>query len=245
MNLYTICTKDESLYELQSIYGVKFQDYSMNDYNYFMDIAKKHYIHRLFSWYETDMSDSDSGTINDNYPINYTNIVIKDNELYGVLVKTKGMFPKYYLLEFEKKHKRVTLGGGYNDLDYDWWIKDKDISNLDTLNVSSNYVIIYEKISYDNNKLSYYEREIIGFLQRDCIIKNDCIIGLKYEDDTLHEFIFSDKDSFIQKHITENGQFKSVINMKLVEINEEFLNMNIIDVTYKDFTKGNFKLLDL
>lgn len=246
MNLYTICDKSESLIDLKSIYGVKFQNYSMEDYIKFIEIAKKHYIHRLFYWYETDMSDSDSGSVSDDYPINYTNFVIKDNNLYGVLVKTRGSYPEYFILEFEKKHFKVALGGGYNDRDYDWWIKDKDLKNLDTLNISSSYVLLCEKIYYDNDKIFSYERDIIGFFQENCIIENNSIIGLKYKiNGKSHEFIFTNEDSLFERLTDENGVYKTVINIKLVKLDEEFLNMNIYGVSYDDFKKGNFKLLDL
>lgn len=51
MNLYTICNKNESIIDLSSTDCVNFQNYSMNEYNKFIEIAKKHYISRVFSWY--------------------------------------------------------------------------------------------------------------------------------------------------------------------------------------------------
>ena len=245
MKLFSDCNKKNSLFNLNSSIGVNFKDYSMDDFNRFMETAKKHYVKRLFSWYETDMSDSDSGNIFDYFSINHTNMIIKDNDLYGVLVKTRGMFPLYYLLNFKTKHTQAALGGGYNSLDYDWWIMDNDLNNLDTLNVASNYVLLYEKISYNKDKLSFYSRDVISFLQQDCIIENNAIVGLKYEDDNLFEFKFLDKNSLIKKIVKEDGNHKSITNMKLVQINKEFLDMNIFDVTYEDFKKGNFKLLDI
>ena len=245
MKLYTICSKEESLIDLKSTQGVKFQEYSMKDYEFFIEIAKKYYIQRYFSWYETDMSDSDSGSITDYYPINYNNMVVKDNKLYGVLVKTRGSLAEYYLLDFEKKQMSAALGGGYNDLDYDWCIKDNSFTNLEAINVSSNYILLCEKIAYNGSKLYSYEREVVGFLPQDCIIKNGCIIGLSYKNDSLLEFIFSNEESLTKKTETKNGKFKNITNIKLVKLDEKFLNKNIKEVSYNDFKKGNFKILDL
>lgn len=247
MNLYTICDKNKSLIDLKSIHGIKFQDYSMDDYNKFIEVAKKHYVSRLYHWYETDLNDSNSGDVRYDYPIIYTNMVIKDNKLFGVLVKATGSYSdsEYYILEFNKKHEHAYLDGGYNVYSYDWWIKDKDLDNLDTLNASSNYALLYEKISYKDDKIYSYERNVIGFLQEDCIIKDGSIIGLSYKNDDLYEFIFSNKDSLIQKKVIGSNKYKTEINMKLVELNEKFLDMNITNITREDFKKGNYKMLDL
>lgn len=241
MKLFTVCKNSESLYDLKASIGVKLQEYSVNDFYAFYEKAKKHYICRRFYWYETDMSDSDSGTIYDLYPINHTNMVIKDNSLYGVLVKTRGMFPEYRIVEFSKCHKEAALGGGYNKLDYDWWIKDNDKEKEEELNVSSSYVLLCEYIGYQNGKISSYMRDVVGFLPNDCIIENGCVVGLKYKYDKNYEFIFKDADSLTNESVSEDGDTKSVRKKKLVKIDGQLLEKNIFDVTWDDFKKGRSK----
>ena len=195
MKLLTICDKEQSILN-GLMEGVNFNDYTMDDYKRFMETAKKYYVSMRHYWYETDMSDHDSGTRYKDFSINNSNMIIKDNELYGVLVSTFAMFPKFKILKLENKHTSLALGGGYNSDDYDWWLKDNDMTNLDTLEVSLKYILIKEKkvyITLNNNKqLSRIERDVIGFIQDNCIVEDGKVIGLSHGKS---RFIFDDKES--------------------------------------------------
>ena len=198
MKLYTICNNENSLFDIKESYGINLKEYSLNDYLTFMNEAKKFYIIRLFSWYETDMSDRDEGSIIDHYTINYNNMIIKDNKVIGVLVKTRGMFPKYRVVEFKTEHKQLVLGGGYNSLDYDWWIKEIEPKDSHLIDALSKYVVVDEYFSYEKDKLSMYLREVINFSPSSCIVENNEVLGFKYDE---HEYLISDKRTHLHKTI--------------------------------------------
>jgi len=246
LKLLTICEKSESLYKLNEFLGVKLEEYSWDEYLAFNDICKKYYVSRKFYWYETDMSDNDSGTIYDDYPINYSNMIINNGKLHGVLVSTRAFFPDYFILEFEKGHKEAALGGGYNSLDYDWWIKKHENKDQEFINITSKYVLVKQKITYDNGTLSTYIRDIIGFLSDSLIVEDNNIIGLKYveNDSNLYEFIFSNKDTFLVKNVCKDGTYETTYTYTLIELNKAFLDNHITNVTYDDFKNGNYKILD-
>lgn len=240
MKLYTICDKENSLFDIKESYGVNLKDYSVKEYLNFMNDVKKLYIVRLFSWYETDMSDRDEGSIIDHYTINYNNVIIKDDKLFGVLVKTRGMFPKYRVVKFETEHKELALGGGYNSLDYDWWIKEIESKDSHLIDALSKYVVVEEYFSYEKGKLSMYLREVVNFAPRLCIVENDEILGFNYDE---HEYLISDKRTHLHKTTSENGENKSIKIRQLMLIDEEFLNKNILDVNYDLFSKGEYKIM--
>lgn len=240
MKLYTICPEKESLFK--NIDNLNFEEYTMADYNKFVEEVKKYYISSRFYWYETDMSDSDSGTVYRSFPINYTNMIIKDNELYGVLVNTNGIFKEHYVLKLKDKHVEAHLGGGYEVLDYDWDLKEKDSSKPYLIDISQKYVMVYETFSYLKGKLSLYRREIVGFFPIDCILKDDKVIGLKYRNSSDElDFLFDDRKTYTHKIVTGDDSSKTVRLFTFVEVNEEFLEKNILKVTSSDFSKGNFK----
>ena len=210
--------------------------------------VKNKYVKAYHSWYETDMSDSSSGSNSKTFPINHTNIVIKDNEIYGVLVKTFGMFPKYLIFPLDKEKCSVELSGGYESDYYEWKYENYDLENIITYETSKKYVLIKENINYqikDNNKeIALYLREVIGFNQNDCIVKNNKVVGLKYDS---HEFIFDNPDSLKieETNISSypNYKYEKHTLYKLLIINESLLKENIFDITYNDFSEGNYKIL--
>ena len=75
MKLYTLCDKANTYIDTNTSFGIIKEEYSYSDYLKFVEDAKKYYVHMHRYYYETDMSDSDSGTIYDDYPINYSNMI--------------------------------------------------------------------------------------------------------------------------------------------------------------------------
>ena len=245
MKLYTVCKGNQSVFKLNLADGVKPEEYSEADYRRFMETVKKHYVSRRFYWYSTDMSDSDSGTIYDSYPINQTNMVIKDNKLFGVLVTTRAMFPDYYFLDFKGAHAKAALGGGYSDLDYDWWIKEHDSENEAMLDVLAKYLLITERICYQNDKLSSYTRRVIGFMPDDAIVEGGNIVGFRNEDgDEIYEFMLSDRDSLVKRSTNVDGSYKTNYVRALVKVSPELLDANIFNVPYTSANQGGFEILD-
>ena len=237
MKLLTYCNKAESIYDLGT-HGVKLCDYTAEECHGFLDAMIGKYVSRLFYWYETDMSDSDSGTRRDNFPINYTNLVIKDKKPFAVLVTTCGMFPKYRLLNIKKGHEEAALGGGYNSLDYDWWIKDKDASDVEALRISSSYVYVYEKTVYQKGKYKSCEREVIGFMPEACVRRDGKIAALSLGEEILE---IDGADERIDTSEKIEDEFRSVRLGKLVRLTDEFMESSVYDVTYLDGRDGKIK----
>lgn len=248
MKLYTYCNEKECDIKCYNSGAVKLIEYTYDDYNRFIKKVKSKYIKAYHSWYETDMSDSDSGSNCKSFPINHTNIIIKDNKIYGVLIKTFGMFPKYFIFPLEKEKYAVELSGGYDSDYYEWKYENYDLESVNTYEASLKYLLIIENISYqikDNNKeISLYLREVIGFVQSDFIVKNNKVIGLKYDN---HEFIFDNPDSLrIEKtDISSYPDYscEKYTLYKLVIIDELLLEQNIFEITYDNFKNGNYRII--
>ena len=67
MKLYTYCSQNDGEIKCKNDCGVKLENYSTSDYKRFMKEASKNYIRYFHSWYDTDMSDSDSGSDSSEY----------------------------------------------------------------------------------------------------------------------------------------------------------------------------------
>lgn len=238
MKLYTYCNANEADIKINGV-GVKFENYSYSDYQKFLNIAKNYVVKRIYSWYETDMSDSDSGTITDYISINYANMVIKNNELYGVIVKTRDYTPKYRIVEFKTKHVQGAYGGGYSENDYDWFILDNKTNNLAILN----YALIVEEIFYDHGEIGNYKREVFGFLDDDAIIIDGELIGFKNNFDLNSKFILADESTHFIETGAKTGNYRTIKKFRLVNLTENYLENAVFEVTYNDFKTGNYKLL--
>ena len=245
MKLFTYCETKEATYlcdDKQN--GVKLKEYSYEEYLRFMDSCKKYFVSHYHTWYETDMSDKDEGTTSERFSINYSNMIIKDNEVYGVLVKTTNMFPRYYILVLEKKHKGVELGGGYEEDSHDWLLKEHCIDET-----SYEYILINEQINISINKTNYlekisgYTRKIVGFLGENLIYNNGKLVGFKYG---THNFIIDDEATWISKINKENQNSSSIekfisINT-LIKVNRAFLDEKVFDSSYLDFYNKQHKI---
>lgn len=245
MKLYTYCRQDEAeilCYNKEE--GVKIVEYSLEDYLRYIDQVKKYYISYYHSWYDTDMSDRDEGSTSDNYPVNYSNIVIKDNNLYGVLVKNSNDFPNYLILVLEKEKVRLELGGGYSENSFNWFLKKHEVEEE-----TSNHVLVHEiiKVSTDINTnekhLSIYKRKIIGFLANNQIFENDKLVGFTYDD---CQFRLNDSSTWINKTSEEN-KFGTTIEYAthvytLIKVDKEFLDKEVFDCPYEDFRKNKYKM---
>ena len=188
MKLFTICDKSESKLNLNGDLGVKLMEYSYEDYLNFLNQSKKYFVYESHDWYETDMSDSDSGSRNRKFSINYNNMIVKDNELYGVLVKTSQIFPSYYILTLKEKRYFIELEGGYNSNSYSWKLVEYD--NINNIDILLSYILIVEKIIIEEKagktKIIYYDREIKNLMPQYLIYKDDKVIGI---DLYFHNFI--------------------------------------------------------
>ena len=247
MKLYTICKLNECEIKTEDNYGIKLVEYSVSDYKRFIEKAMSHYVCYHRYWYDTDMSDSSSGTITRKFSINQSNMVIKDNELYGILANCNMNYPKYYIYQFGKEKLKIELGGGYCDDSHEWVYKENDLSNLETLYASLSYVLIKEKICFSNKneetKMYLYERTIIGLLQKDCLIENGKVVGFTYDN---NNFILASLDSFVQKtherreYTSESTDVYEVYT--LVKVSKEFLEENILNISYDDYRSGHYKV---
>lgn len=245
MKLYTYCKKDEAeilCYNKED--GVKLVEYSFEDYLKLIEEAKKYYITYYHYWYDTDMSDSDEGSSSDSYPINFSNMIIKDNKLYGVLVKNSNDFPDYLILELKKENVKLELGGGYNTNSFTWSLKKHKVDEE-----TSNYVLVHEIIQVSTNKntrkksLSIYKRKILGFLDKNQVFENDKLVGFNYYG---NEFRLDDSSNWIQKNI-EEIEFSDTIAHSthlytLVKVDKEFLDKEVFDCSYQDFSKKKYKM---
>lgn len=243
MKLYTVCDTKDGTYEVNKL-GIRLEEYSFEDYKRFISQANKYYVLREMEWYETDMSDSDSGSIRDKSDINYANMIIKDNSLYGVIVKTRNTTPEYAILDFKSMHAQGSFGGGYSVLDYDWWLKEKSVTTLNDFSEIVNYALVYENIFYIHGKIDSYSREIRGFLEDEAVTKNGKIVGVKSALAKDHEFIFDNKSTHYYQKGPQTGNYKIVEKCRLVKLTEQYLEDAIFEVSPNDFKKGNVKILE-
>ena len=233
MKLFTYCENEHSEVKLPKPHGVKQEEYTYEEYLSFLKEAKKYYIYMYHYYYETDMSDYSTGSSSEIFSINYNNMIIKDHKLYGVLVFNSNVFPDFYFYKFNDEEFKIELEGGYNSNSFTWSYKKNNLNDYLTLNASATYLLIKEVIKYkeDNPKeVSYYNREIINLTQNNFIVENEEIVGIKY-----NGIIFK-----LDSKITTNDNVK----YHLIKINPEFLEKNIMNVYYKDFQEGNYKILD-
>ena len=230
MKLYTYCDPKQSEIKIKNSGGCKKQEYSYSDYLRFIDEVKKYYIKMYHSWYETDMSDSDSGSKTNYFTVNYNNMIIKDGKLYGTLVSTDGMFPKYYIFPLDQEKCAVELEGGYNSNAYEWTYESTKDCVGDSISCAFGYVLTDENILYsdDNKNIKFYTREVVNFLPENVIFDaSDRAIGFRYSG---FNVLFSDP----KKTVNENHV------LTLHKIDENFLDRNVINVYYDDFKNGNF-----
>lgn len=247
MKLYTCCEKHECEIECENNYYLKLVEYSFDDYKRFLEVGKRHHIHLYRYWYETDMSDSSSGSANFYYPINYLNMIIKDNNLAGVLVSSGGYGVEYYFYALNKEEFWVDLAGGYNENSYTWKYKENNLEKEYSLDVSINYALIVENlcisIKEGTKKVTLYERKILGILQKDCLVMDREVFAIRKEG---KEFLLGYTNTYIDKQIeldaNKNASAEKYCIYTLVKLDEEFLNKNITEVTYRDFREGNYEI---
>ena len=219
--------------------GVRLEEYSEEDFARFTGEMKKYYVHRIFDWYDTDMSDSDSGTIHDRDTVNYTNLVIKDGAPYAVLVRTRAMFPDYFLLNIEKRHRAAALGGGYSRLDYDWQLKEKEYPT-DTPDHTGDYLVVHEEYSTKDGEVNRYTRCIKGIMPDNQITAEGELVGFEYyyED----EKTITLEKPFVKLEREDSGY--TVTNVvALVKNTHELAARGIFPVTYPDFSAGRYEIL--
>ena len=230
MKLYTFCKSHDSEIKLENSAGCRREEYSYGEYLRFLEEAKRYHVHLYHYYYETDMSDSDEGSDTVDFSINYNNMIIKDNKLYGVLVKTFSYFPKYLVYPLAEESCFIELAGGYNSNSYNWTYVENDLSSVATLEASLRYVVIKETTFYEEGtgEMSHYFREIFNLTQKDFILDGDRITGVTADE---REFSLSDVGS----KITVGNHVYT-----LVRLDEEFLEKNILLVTYEDFKRGDY-----
>lgn len=240
MKLYTVCDKkDNELSSSKAECGLCLVDYSEKDYVRLMSRVRDLYVTEHFSWYETDMSDSDSGSEYNEYGINYTNLVVLDGQPYGVLVKTRGLFPEYYVMRLRDKKLSLALGGGYNDLDYDWEIKTRKPDDP-----SADYVYYYDYTVYYDGKFSQYQRRVVGFSPRDVIYEGEKAVGLRRRGEDGAEFRFDEPDGFYRTD-SEKRYDGATVNCTraLLPLTPKLAEAGIRSVFYPDFKDGRYEIL--
>ena len=246
MKLYTCCNESEANIKCINKVNLMLKDYSCQEYLEFMEEAKQYYIKEYHDWYQTDMSDSDSGSTTKYFTINQTNLVVKNGKFHGVLVSANDYFPKYFLVSFAQKRYYHDFDGGYNSNSFEWTFEKYDL-NESTLNFLSKYLLIVEKTSYEisesDKKLSSYNRLIVGFMPKQFIVENDKVVGFKYNEllFTLNKpESFIQKSEEIEKYPYETYQKYTIHS--LIEVNEEHLEKNVFNVSYNDFKENNYKI---
>ena len=247
MKLYTLGSEKNSLIQCENNYFLHQEEFSIADYKKFMNQGKTYYVNLYHCWYETDMNDSSSDTSTANFTINHNNMIIKDNKLFGVLLKTGNLFPKYYVYKFGEKTFNLELAGGYNENSFKWTFKENDLQHLEVLNTSLDYLLIKENYSFDiknnANKLVLYTLEIISFLQKDCILENDKVVGFMYEK---NKYLINDSSTHCLKTVTTDESYgnlyKKTEKYTLIHVTEEFLEQNIVDVPYDSYRNNKYKV---
>ena len=245
MKLFTCCGEKEATIYCTNNEWLTLQEYSYQDYLRFINESKSYHIKEFHDWYQTDMNDSDSGSTTKRFSINQTNMVIKNGKFYGVLVNSNPYFPKYFLVSLAQKKYYYDFDGGYNTNSFEWTFIENDLINTVTLDVSTKYLLIIESISYEFNesrkRLISYLRSVIGLTQNNCVVENDKVIGVKYNQVF---FDFKKPESFVYRQIKESESSNNQSNVvySLVEITKEHLEKNIFDVSYEDFRNNKFEL---
>lgn len=244
MKLYTYCNSNEaSILCSNKREGVKLVDYSYGDYLRFIEGVKNFYLRHYHYWYQTDMSDRDEGSKTCYIGLNYSNIVIRNNELFGILVDTGGMFPSYCILKISLKKEELELGGGYEKNSHDWDLFKHSIDPI-----AYEYVLVKENINVNINKvnserkISYYEREIVGILTENLIYKGSEVIGFSYED---RDYLINDESTWESIITRSSEREKEIIEssniITLNKVTKEFLEKQIFSAPYSFYCKNKNK----
>lgn len=239
MKLYTLCELEDALIKTSGLdsYGIKLEEYSYDDYLNFIKEAGEYYIDEYHYWYETDMSDRDEGSTRSKFTINYSNMIIKDNKLFGVLIKTNNYFPKYYIYKFKEEKYGIDLSGGYNENSFTWTYKNNEKFTREYILVKE--VISTKKGSIKKEDVSSYHREIIGLFENNYIVKDNKILGFKLDN---HEYLLSVPSSLVSIKIDTYPENDAHTIITLQRVDKQFLELNLFEVSYQDSLKKKYKI---
>ena len=243
MKLYTVCDLKEAEIKLKNeSFGIRREEYSTEFYFELLRAVKDKYVHESFYWYETDMSDSDSGGHSADHTIDYTNIVVSNGALCGVIVRTSGYFPDFYLFDLKKGKLSLALGGGYNSLDYDFTLEDRVIPD-GRVDVYAERMCVLEIVSRnEKGKVVSYRRHVGGFVPSFCKYEDGKNL-LRAHGNFDSSFLLEDEGTYIQKEERPDDTNIVTETRTLVRVTPEFLEESIFPVTYPEFREGKYEVL--
>ena len=175
MEIYTIATSDDYDVKANNNIYLKKVSYTFEESNRLLEVAKKYYYTYLVESESTDFNDRYSSSNTYYEQINKSNMIVKDNEFYGVIVYGLEKHQK----EFDEKFGNIY--GNSNSADYKKdlrgylkankkWIDEEIQSQLDSIeHLNSNQADLIENIAELNSQIKnpeIYKRYVISEYSR-------------------------------------------------------------------------------
>ena len=184
MELYTVVSGAD--YELQSNKGIclKKVNYSLDEYETILETAKRYYYKYVVESESTDFNDKYSSYNSYYIQINHSNLIVKDNKFYGVIV--------YGLEEYQRECYVCTLDEpSYNDYDgscYSYVEKTYTLYEYELPEVALDFVHKYfislniksYKVTKDGEEFDLESNHHYRLTAHDVILENGQAVGLKF-----------------------------------------------------------------
>ena len=207
MKLFTITSEENhEIVTFDDIYLRK-AEYSKKECRAFIEEAKKYYFTYLVESEDTDFNDRYSSSSKYYYQINLSNIVIKEDKFYGVVVCGLDRFnSEYVICTFDQMEHEFHDGSCYSYVDKTYTMHKYDLPS-ESLDFVYKYKIIMDQrvCKFINNEDIFdSESQHTYYLTAyDVIMENGCAVGLRFNN---HEFLLNKPESLVYE-VVENKNY--------------------------------------
>ena len=184
MEIYTIATSDDYDVEANNNIYLKKVSYTFEESNRLLEVAKKYYYIYLVESESTDFNDRYSSSNTYYEQINKSNMIVKDNEFYGVIVYGLEKHQKeFYVCTLDNVEYNNFDGSCYSYVDKTYTLREYNLPQ-EALDFVHKYHISLNIISYkitDSGEEFDFESNHEYYLTAfDVIMENGKAVGLKH-----------------------------------------------------------------
>ena len=207
MKLFTITNEENhEIVTFDDIYLRK-AEYSKKECKAFIEEAKKYYFTYLVESEDTDFNDRYSSSTKYYYQINLSNIVIKEDKFYGVVVSGLGRFNREYIIcTFDEKEINIYDGSCYSYVDKTYTLCEYNLPQEALDFVFKYKIVMHQRVCkfINNEDIFDSESETSYYITAyDVIMENGIAVGLKYQG---HEYLLNNPESLIY-NVTEEKSY--------------------------------------
>ena len=221
MELYTVTTEEKYEVLANKVIPLKKASYSKKQCEEFLEEAKKYYYTRVIESESTDFNDKYSSYAKYYEQVNLSNIVIKENKFYGVIVVGLGDYEKKFIVcSLDEREYNDYDGSVYSYVDKTYSLFQYTLP-YEALDFVHKYYIeldveVYKQTQNgekfeSKNTLKYY---LTAF---DVIMVDGKAVGLKFKE---HEYRLDDLESMVYKYMevkTYGSKFNYYYTYKMKE----------------------------